>query len=128
MNRLGRQAPGCKMQNRDKLIGLMEQAASAVNLVNPAEDVPLILDFISETGEHIESCEAGLLALESKPGDSETLNQIFRAFHTIKGMAGFLNLTETGSLAHSAENLLDLARKGCTSLFSQQQQMLERLT
>lgn len=78
----------------------------------PEEDVPLVLDFIAESGEHIESAEAGLLELETKPDDNEVLNQIFRAFHTIKGMAGFLNLTEIGSLAHSAENLLDLARKG----------------
>jgi len=76
------------------------------------DDVPLLLDFITEAGEHIESAEAGLLELETKPGDNEVLNQIFRAFHTIKGMAGFLNLTDIGSLAHSAENLLDLARKG----------------
>jgi len=76
------------------------------------DDVPLVLDFITESGEHIESAEAGLLELETKSGDNEVLNQIFRAFHTIKGMAGFLNLTYIGSLAHSAENLLDLARKG----------------
>lgn len=80
--------------------------------VIPEEDVPLVLDFITETGEHIESAEAGLLELESRPDDKEIINQIFRAFHTIKGMAGFLNLTEIGSLAHLAENLLDLARKG----------------
>ncbi|MHC4423139.1 MAG: chemotaxis protein CheA [Planctomycetota bacterium] len=81
-------------------------------IVIPEEDVPLILDFITEAGEHIESAEAGLLELESKPDDTDTLNQIFRGFHTIKGMAGFLNLAEISSLAHSAENLLDLARKG----------------
>ena len=75
------------------------------------EDVPLVLDFIAEAAEHLESAEAGLLALETKPGDKEVINQIFRGFHTIKGMAGFLNLTDIGSLAHSAENLLDLVRK-----------------
>ena len=75
------------------------------------DNVPLVLEFITESGEHIESAEAGLLELETKPDDKEVLNQIFRAFHTVKGMAGFLNLTEIGSLAHSAENLLDLARK-----------------
>ncbi|HBG26652.1 MAG TPA: chemotaxis protein CheA [Phycisphaerales bacterium] len=76
------------------------------------EDISLLLDFVTESGEHIESAEAGLLELESKPDSKETLNLIFRAFHTIKGMAGFLNLVDIGSLAHSAENLLDLARKG----------------
>lgn len=81
-------------------------------MIVPEEDVALVLDFIAEAYEHIEGSESGLLELESKPDDNEVLNLIFRAFHTIKGMAGFLNLTEIGSLAHSAENLLDLARKG----------------
>lgn len=76
------------------------------------DDVPLILDFMAESKEHLESAEAGLLEMESKPDDSEVMNLIFRGFHTIKGMAGFLNLAEIGSLAHSTENLLDLARKG----------------
>lgn len=76
------------------------------------DDVPLVQDFITESCEHIESAEAGLLELESKPDDKEVLNLIFRGFHTIKGMAGFLNLTEIGSLAHLTENMLDLARKG----------------
>jgi two-component system chemotaxis sensor kinase CheA len=88
-----------------------EKASQDAMLISD-EDKSLILDFINEATEHVESCEGGLLALENKPGDNETLNLIFRAFHTIKGMAGFLNLAEIGSLAHSAENLLDLARKG----------------
>lgn len=81
-------------------------------LIISEEDAPLIQDFITESNEHIEASEAGLLELENKPGDSETLNLIFRAFHTIKGMAGFMNLVQIGSLAHAAENVLDLARKG----------------
>lgn len=93
------------MQKTDKVT---EQLASVI----PEEDVPLVLDFITEAGEHIEAAEAGLLEIETEPDDKEVINPIFRAFHTIKGMAGFLNLTEIGSLAHSAENLLDLARKG----------------
>lgn len=76
------------------------------------DDVELVLDFIAESNEHLEAAEAGLLELESDPENEEILNQIFRGFHTIKGTAGFLNLTDIGSLAHSAENLLDMARKG----------------
>jgi two-component system chemotaxis sensor kinase CheA len=76
------------------------------------EDAPLVVDFITEANEHIESAESALLELENHPDNDELINKIFRGFHTIKGMAGFLNLTEIGSLAHSAENLLDLARKG----------------
>ena len=79
--------------------------------VIPEDDVPLVLDFIAESTEHIETAETGLLDLEKDPEDKEAINLIFRAFHTIKGMAGFLNLTSVSSLAHFAENLLDLARK-----------------
>ena len=89
-----------------------QDAAESEGALIDEDDVPLVQDFIAESNEHIESAEAGLLDLETKPDDSEVMNLIFRGFHTIKGMAGFLNLTEIGSLAHSTENLLDLARKG----------------
>lgn len=90
-----------------------EAAADAPKaMVVPEEDAPLVLDFITEAGEHIETAESALLELENHPEDGELVNKIFRGFHTIKGMAGFLNLSEIQSLAHSAESLLDLARKG----------------
>lgn len=99
--------PAAQADTSENVETVLQEAAVILE-----EDVPLVLDFITESNEHIESAEAGLLELETKPDDNEMLNQIFRAFHTIKGMAGFLNLTEIGSLAHSAENLLDLVRKG----------------
>ncbi len=80
------------------------------------DDLDLVRDFVTEAGEHIESVEAALLDLEGDPADAESINRIFRGFHTIKGMAGFLNLTPIGKLAHAAENLLDMARKGNLSL------------
>ncbi len=89
-----------------------QDVAEPEGMLIDEDDIPLVQDFIAESNEHIESAEAGLLDLETKPDDSEVMNLIFRGFHTIKGMAGFLNLTEIGSLAHSTENLLDLARKG----------------
>lgn len=76
-----------------------------------AADIPLINDFIQESNEHLEMAEADLLSLESSSFDGETINSVFRAFHTIKGVAGFLNLQQIALLAHAAENLLDLARK-----------------
>ncbi|NTV14032.1 MAG: chemotaxis protein CheA [Desulfobulbaceae bacterium] len=45
-------------------------------------------------------------------GDRETMNSIFRLFHSMKGSAGFLDLTHIQRAAHSAENLLDLIRNG----------------
>ncbi len=100
-------ATTAETDSREKVTDAPQQT-----FVIPEDDVPLVLDFITESGEHIESAEAALLELETMPDDKEVLNKIFRAFHTIKGMAGFLNLSEIGSLAHSAENLLDMARKG----------------
>ena len=69
-------------------------------------------DFIDESRQHLESIEADLLEFESRPDDSELLNRIFRAFHTIKGVAGFLNLTPIVRLAHTTETLLDRLRQG----------------
>ena len=87
-------------------------AAPAGGLTISSEDAPLVLDFIAESNEHMETAESAMLELENRPGDGELINKIFRAFHTIKGMAGFLNLADIQSLSHSAESLLDLARKG----------------
>jgi two-component system chemotaxis sensor kinase CheA len=77
-----------------------------------ADDLPHAMEFISEANAHIEAAEAALLKLEETPGDPEAVNSIFRSFHTVKGVAGFLNFKQIGALAHGAENLLDLARKG----------------
>jgi hypothetical protein len=76
------------------------------------EDVSFVSEFITEANGHVKAAEAGLLKLRTNPDDKEVLNQIYRAFYTIKGMSGFLNLLEIGSLAYSTENLLDLVRKG----------------
>jgi two-component system chemotaxis sensor kinase CheA len=80
------------------------------------DDAPLVQDFLNESREHLESAETALLNLEADPTNTETLNQIFRGFHTIKGMAGFLNLTAVNRLAHVSENLLDRARKGTLTM------------
>ncbi|MGA2500037.1 MAG: chemotaxis protein CheA [Tepidisphaeraceae bacterium] len=77
-----------------------------------ADDAPLVAEFVGEARGHIESAEAGVLQVEEHPDDLEAINAIFRAFHTIKGVAGFLNLKQIGSLSHAAENVLDLGRKG----------------
>ena len=89
-----------------------DAGACAQPLIIAEQDAPLVMDFVNEAMEHVETAEASLLELETKPGDNEVINKIFRGFHTIKGMAGFLNLTEIGTMAHAAENILDLARKG----------------
>jgi len=79
-------------------------------------DKELLECFIDETGEYLASIEANVLELEKAPGNSEAVNAIFRAFHTIKGTAGSVSLPEISSLAHSIENLLDEVRSGRISM------------
>ena len=74
-------------------------------------DVDLISDFVVEAQEHIDNIDSKLLMLETDPEDSDILNAVFRVFHTLKGAAGFLALDDIARLAHTTENLLDLARK-----------------
>ena len=80
--------------------------------LNLADDAELLREFITESREHLDNIERGVLVLENQPADAETLNTVFRAFHTFKGGAGFLNLIPINRLAHVLESLLDLARQG----------------
>ena len=73
-------------------------------------DLPLLQDFISETVEHLEEMEGNLLQLETDPGNRDTLNDIFRSVHTIKGAAEYLGMERIAELSHKLENLLDLMR------------------
>ncbi len=74
------------------------------------EDLELIQDFLQESEEHLNNVEAALLTIEENPGDKEALHSAFRAFHTIKGISGFLGLTDIQTLTHNAETILDKAR------------------
>ena len=87
----------------------VEEAPLNLNLT---DDADLLREFINESREHLDNIEQGVLVLENAPNDTEMLNTIFRAFHTFKGGAGFLNLIPINRLAHVLESLLDLARQG----------------
>ncbi|HXG47066.1 MAG TPA: Hpt domain-containing protein, partial [Methylomirabilota bacterium] len=78
--------------------------------INAETDADLLREFINESQEHLQNIELGVLSLEENPRNADTLNSIFRAFHTFKGGSGFLNLTPIKNLAHELESLLDLAR------------------
>ncbi|MEW5723351.1 MAG: chemotaxis protein CheA [Thermodesulfobacteriota bacterium] len=75
------------------------------------QDKELFFGFITESTEHIETIEVNIITLEQDPENKETLNAVFRPFHTIKGVAGFLNLHYIHCLTHDVENLLDDARR-----------------
>lgn len=73
-------------------------------------DPELIRDFLEESNEHLASIELNILSLEEDPANMEAINAVFRPFHSIKGVAGFLNFKDIHRLSHEVENLLDDAR------------------
>ena len=74
------------------------------------DDAELVADFLVEAREHLSQIEGQMLALERDPTAMEVIHTVFRAFHTIKGLAGFLGFSVVQAVAHEVETLLDLAR------------------
>ncbi|MGC8697785.1 MAG: Hpt domain-containing protein, partial [Halothiobacillus sp.] len=72
----------------------------------------LLQDFLIEAGELIDALDSQLVGLEQAPNDKDLLNAIFRAFHTIKGGAGFLEVTPLVEVCHRAEDIFNLLRTG----------------
>ena len=75
-------------------------------------DEDILQDFLVEAGEILELLSEQLVELENNPDDKDLLNAIFRGFHTVKGGAGFLALTELVDTCHGAENVFDILRNG----------------
>lgn len=69
-------------------------------------------DFIVEAFEHIEDIENKAMSLEQNPEDMEIIHTMFRAFHTIKGLSGFVEHTIIQEIAHKTETVMDFCRKG----------------
>ena len=72
--------------------------------------------FFEEAQEHLQLLEQLLMALDIAQPDTEDLNSIFRAAHSIKGGSGIFGFTALADVTHIMENLLDKARKGEFSL------------
>ena len=77
-----------------------------------AQDPELVRDFVVEAREHLGSIESKMLVLDQNPQDMEAIHSVFRGFHTIKGLAGFLEFAVIQEMAHEVETLLDRARNG----------------
>lgn len=73
-------------------------------------DESLLKDFIAEGLEYLGEIEVNVLNLEQNPDDKDFINAVFRPFHSIKGVASFLDLHDIRDLAHNLETLLDRAR------------------
>ena len=79
----------------------------------------MLKDFVVEAMDLAVNVEEHLLRLERDPSNKETLNAVFRSFHTIKGGAGFMNLPALVAACHLTENLFDALRTGaapCTPI------------
>jgi HPt (histidine-containing phosphotransfer) domain-containing protein len=81
-----------------------------------AQDPELIADFIVESREHLCAIEQNVLAVEQDAAQMDPIHAMFRAFHTIKGIAGFLEFQAIRDLSHETETLLDFARNGQLTL------------
>lgn len=63
--------------------------------------------FLDESREHLQNLNECLLRIEDNPNDMETVNEIFRIAHTLKGMSGTMGFTNMQKLTHKMENVLD---------------------
>lgn len=79
-------------------------------------DEEILADFLVEAGEILELLQEQLVDLENNPENADLLNAIFRGYHTVKGGAGFLSLTELVEICHGAENVFDVMRNGQRTL------------
>lgn len=93
-----------------------EALASRDILSAMAADPGMLTMFVSEASEHLDAGERQLLILEGNPADTGAINAVFRAFHSLKGTAGFVELHEIVGVAHHAEDLLDKVREGTLPL------------
>lgn len=76
-------------------------------------DVSQYLDiFIDETKEHLQNLNEHLLVLEREPENENTINEIFRAAHSLKGMSATMGFTRMQRLTHDMENVLSEIRNG----------------
>ncbi|WP_182199176.1 chemotaxis protein CheA [Paraliobacillus salinarum] len=66
--------------------------------------------FIEESKEHIQALNSNLLELEKDPKNMDTVNEIFRSAHTLKGMSATMGYQDLADLTHKMENVLDAAR------------------
>jgi two-component system chemotaxis sensor kinase CheA len=72
----------------------------------------ILREFLLETHENLALLDSDLITLEKNPTEKNTLAQVFRTLHSVKGTAGFMGLVKLESVAHSAESLLSKLRAG----------------
>ena len=68
--------------------------------------------FLDETNEHLQNLNTQILSLEQEPDNMDTINEIFRAAHSLKGMAGTMGYKRMQNLTHDMENVFSEVRNG----------------
>lgn len=68
--------------------------------------------FLDESNEHLQTLSDQLIILEKEPDNSDTINEIFRAAHSLKGMAGTMGYKRMQNLTHDMENVFSEVRNG----------------
>jgi two-component system chemotaxis sensor kinase CheA len=97
----------------------MDQQANgggAGSFARDPDTLEVIGDFLVEAEDGLSRADELLLELERDGFDAERVNALFRVFHTIKGVAGFVDLRDVATLAHSTEAVLDALRSGLVEL------------
>ncbi len=68
--------------------------------------------FLDETKEHLQNLNTQIMDLEQNPENMDTINEIFRAAHSLKGMAGTMGYKRMQTLTHDMENVFSEVRNG----------------
>ena len=74
--------------------------------------------FIDETNEHLQNLSDCIMVLEKEPDNKDTINEIFRAAHSLKGMAGTMGFKRMQHLTHDMENVFQEVRSDKISVNS----------
>ncbi len=93
-----------------------EDAEKVKSVSRDDETILMIGDFLQESDEGLNQADLILMQVEADGPDPEKVNGLFRVFHSIKGVAGFLELADISSLAHTTETLLNNVRRGSLEL------------
>ena len=91
---------------------------------NAVENQEAIEDFVDEALDSLLGLSEQLESFRLAPEESESINVVFRALHSMKGCAAFLDLDAIKSFSHAIENTLDDIRKGSVILTEELQQAI----
>ncbi len=113
-----------KLEMLEPEYGELTNTPMGILILNTQEDFVVYNEFVSESVDHLENLESETLDLEEGKDQREVIESIFRAFHSIKGAAGFLGLNAVNKLCHECENMLDMLRKGTLYMSSEVSELI----